>query len=247
MSFSRNTSDVTSIITTMKAGVKRKRPSRSDRARATRRRIIESATRLFATDGYAFTTMEQIAAESAVAVQTVYYTFGTKGQLLCEAIEFVGAGGHDPLPVPQRPWMIEAMTTESPHKALALGVEHGVDIYERAAPLWPAVNAAAVAEPAVEKYWGGVTAARRAGMGRLIGHIAELEGIRKGLDVETATDVIFVLNGHGTFQGLVIEAGWTTPTFKAWLYSTLVEQLLVPGPPDASAIEGLSFDDLVDQ
>ncbi len=224
---------------------RKKQPSRSGEGH--RRRIIDSATQSFTIHGYASTTMEQVAAQSGVAVQTVYYTFGTKGQLLCEAMEVAGAGGHDPLPVGQRPWMIEALATPSPHRALALSIEHGVDIYERAAPLWPSVNAAAIGDPAVVKYWAGVTAARRAGMARLVMRIAELGGLRRGLEVENATDIIFVVNGHATFQGLVIEAEWTLPTFKAWLYSTLVEQLLAPSPPDPSATKDLSFDKLVDR
>lgn len=191
--------------------------------------------------------MASVAAKSGVVVQTVYYTFGTKGQLLCEAMDFAGAGEHDPVPVSQRPWMIEALTTSSPHRALALGVENGVDIYERAAPLWPAVNAAAVTDPGVEKYWGGVTAGRRAGMARLVAHIAELDGLRTGLDAKKATDIMFVLNGHGTFQGLVIEAEWTLPAYKGWLCSTLVEQLLAPGHSAPSATDDLSFALLVDR
>jgi TetR/AcrR family transcriptional regulator, regulator of autoinduction and epiphytic fitness len=191
--------------------------------------------------------MDRIATGSGVAVQTVYYTFGTKGQLLCETMEFAGAGEHDPLPVAHRPWMLEALSTPSPQRAIALTVEHGVDIYQRAALLWPAVNAAAIADPAVEKYWSAVTGGRRAGMRRLITRIAEIGGLREGHEVETATDVMFVLNAHGTFQGLVIEANWDLPTFKAWLYSTLVEQLLVPGHMDPSTTDDLSFAELVDR
>lgn len=202
---------------------------------------------MFAADGYASTTMERVAAQSGVAVQTMYYTFGTKGQVLCEAMEFVGAGEHDPIPVHQRPWMIEALATTSPHRSLALGVEHGVDIYERAAPLWPAVNAAAVVDPAVERYWSGVSSGRRAGMGRLVARIFEVDGLRPGLDVEKAIDIMFVLNGHGTFQALVIEADWNLPTYKAWLYSTLVQQLLAPGHPDPSVTKNLSFAGEVDR
>jgi len=109
------------------------------------------------------------------------------------------------------------------------------------------VNAAAVADPAVKRYWGDVTGARRAGIGRLVARIAELGGLREGLKVETATDIMFVLDGHGTFQGLVSEAAWGLPIFKAWLYSTLVHQLLEPGHPDPSATEDLSFAELVDR
>lgn len=230
----------------MSTRVKGQKRSRADRAMATRRRIIDAAMQLFTKHGYAPTTMEQVAAKSKVAVQTVYYTFGTKGQLLCEAMEVAGAGGHDPVPVGQRAWMIEVLATPSPHRALALSVEHGVDIYERAAPLWPSVNAAAIGDPAVEKYWAGVTAARHAGMGRLVKRLAELDGLRRGLEVETGTDIMFVVNGHATYQGLVIEAEWALPTFKAWLYSMLVEQLLAPVPPNSSATRDLSFNKLVD-
>jgi AcrR family transcriptional regulator len=196
---------------------------------------------LFKAAGYAGTTMELVATKSGVAIQTVYYTFGTKGQLLCEAMDYAAAGEHDPAPVRSRPWMIEALSTPSPHRGLALAVEHGVDIYARAAPLWPAVNAAAVADPAVEKYWRGVAEGRRAGMGQLVGRFVELGALRPGLKVETATDILFLLNGHGTFQGLVVDAGWTTLAFKAWLYATLVDQLLGPGRVDPSATGGLAF------
>jgi AcrR family transcriptional regulator len=191
--------------------------------------------------------MDQVAAQSGVAVQTVYYTFGTKGQLLCEAMEFAGAGEHDPVPIIERPWMIESLTTPSPRRSLSLSVEHGVDIYERAAPLWPAVNAASLSDPAVYKYWTGVTVGRRAGMARLVARIGELDGLRTGLDADRATDIMFLLNGHSTFRVLVIEAGWTLPTFKAWLYSTLVQQLLAPGDPDPSPTEDLSFAREVDR
>jgi len=215
--------------------------SRAEQARATRRRVIETASRLFTVEGYSATTMDRIAEQAGVAVQTVYYTFGTKGQLLCEAMEFTAAGQHDPTPVVERRWMIEALTTSSARRSLSLIVEHGIDIYERAAPLWPAVNAAALSDPAVYRYWTGVTAGRRVGMARLVARIGELDGLRTGLDADRATDIMFVLNGHSTFQSLVIEAGWALPTFKAWLYSTLVQQLLTPGDPDPSATVDLSF------
>lgn len=227
--------------------VKGAKVSRADQARATRRRLIEAAARLFSSDGYASTTMEQIAAEAGVAVQTVYYTCGTKGQLLWEAMEYAAAGEFDPPPVSQRSWLREAMTTTSPLRALAVAVEHSADIYQRAAPLWPAVNAAALEDPAVERNWSVITAERRNGMGRLIARLADLSGLRRGLDFETATDLMFVLNGHGTFHGLVIQADWAVPKFKAWLYSTLVEQLLDPSFSDPSATEGLSFEDSVDR
>ena len=131
--------------------------SRSERARQTRRRMLGSARELFVAQGYTATTMERIADEAGVAVQTLYYSFRTKGQLLCEVVEATAAGEDDAVPVAQRPWMQEMLAATSGPRVLALTVEHGADIFVRAAPLWPAV-AAATADPDVDRYWKHVAA-----------------------------------------------------------------------------------------
>jgi AcrR family transcriptional regulator len=221
--------------------------NRADRAKATRRRVIESAARLFAEEGYAVTTTEHVAREAGVAVQTVYYTFGTKGKLLCDAMEFAAAGTHDPSPVSRRTWMVEALGSESASRSLALAVDHGCDIYQRAAPLWPAVNAAAISDAAVAEYWAGVAAGRRTGMRQLVEHISTLSGLSEGLDVDRATDIMFAMNSHAVFQTLVVESGWKLSTFKGWLYSSLHEQLLADTESDPTALEGLNINVWIDR
>jgi TetR/AcrR family transcriptional regulator of autoinduction and epiphytic fitness len=216
--------------------------SRAERTVANRLRMLECARSLFTAQGYPTTTMEQIAAEAGVAVQTMYYTFRTKARLLCEVAELAAAGQHDPAPVMQRPWMVEALSTPSAHRALALAVEHGTDIYERIAPLRPALAAAAATDPYVGKYASDVATGRRAGMGRLIARLAELGGLRSGLDQVRAGDLLFVLDSHETFLGLTAQAGWTTQEYKAWLFTTLSQQLLEPGTDDGEATKGLSYD-----
>src|SRR5688572_3063810 len=111
------------------AAVKSGKLSRSDRARQTRRRMLGSARDLFVAQGYTATTMERIADEAGVAVQTLYYSFGTKGQLLCEVVEVTAAGEDDAVPVAQRPWMQEMLAATSGPRVLALTVEHGADIF----------------------------------------------------------------------------------------------------------------------
>ena len=96
--------------------------SRAERARETRKRMRGAAHELFVSQGYADTTMKQIAAGAGVAVQTVYYTFKTKGALLCEVIEVAGAGEDGPVPVMQRPWMRETMSAPSQQRIIALAV-----------------------------------------------------------------------------------------------------------------------------
>lgn len=203
--------------------------------------MLDRARELFVTVGYAATTMEQIASEAEVAVQTLYYTFRTKGQLLREVVETTAAGQENAPPVVERPWMLQVLSADSSQRALALAVEHGTDIYERVAPLWPAVNAAAAADPDVGRYWQGVTDGRRAGQRQIVARLAELGALRHGLDVDRATDLVVVLFGHDVYRGLVRDAGWTVVVYKAWLFTTLVRQLLQRPRLARDAYSDLSF------
>ena len=217
--------------------------TRAERARQTRRRMLDCARELFVTEGYAATTMEQIARAAKVAVQTLYYTFRSKGQLLRELTEVTAAGEDDPLPVMERPWMREALSAPSAQRVLALVVEHGTDIYERVAPLWPAVRAAAAADPELGRYWDGVAAGRRAGQRQLVARVAELGALRVDLNVDRATDLVVVLMGHDVYGGLVRDAGWNLVAYKSWLFATLVRQLLRRPRLAPTAYADLSFAD----
>ena len=222
------------------AAVKGAGPTRAERARQTRRRMLDSARVLFIRDGYAATTMDRIAEHARVAVQTLYYTFRTKGHLLCEVVEVTAAGDEDPAPVAQRGWVQDMLAATSGQRVLALAVEHGADIYVRAAPLWPAV-AEATGDPHVARYWRGVAADRRAGQARLVGKLAELGALRVGLDEHRATDIVVVLFGHDVYRGLVGEAGWSVPEYKTWLLTTLARQLLRRPQLTPTAYSDLSY------
>src|SRR6516225_1335828 len=51
-------------------------------AAETRREILRAARRLFAAHGYSGTSLQQIAEESGVAVQTIYSSVGSKAALV---------------------------------------------------------------------------------------------------------------------------------------------------------------------
>ena len=216
-------------MTLVGSTVKPLRMPRAERALRTRRRVLECAYSRFVSQGYAATTMEQIADDAGVAVQTVYYAFRTKGQLLRELVERTAAGEDEPVPVIDRPWMAQVLSSPSAEDALAMAIEHGTEIYRKVAPLWPAIGAASGVDPEVERYWNDVTAGRRAGMHRVIVRLAELGRLRNDLSEQQATDVLFVLMGHDVYRSLVREAGWSISDYRAWLNLALVDQLLQPG------------------
>lgn len=55
---------------------------RAERAMLTRSRIAEAARQLFFRNGYAATTLQEVATEAGVAVQTVYAVYGSKVGIL---------------------------------------------------------------------------------------------------------------------------------------------------------------------
>jgi AcrR family transcriptional regulator len=202
--------------------------------------MLDSARVLFVGEGYAATTMDRIAEYAGVAVQTLYYTFRTKGQLLCEVVEVTAGGDENPPPVAQRGWVQDMLGATSGQRVLALAVEHGADIFVRAAPLWPAV-AEATGDPYVARYWRDVTADRRAGQARMVGKLAELGALRVGLDEHRATDIVVVLFGHDVYRSLVGDASWSVPEYKTWLLTSLAQQLLQRPKLTPTAYSDLSY------
>jgi AcrR family transcriptional regulator len=61
--------------------------SRAQQKQANRRAMTDAATQLFASAGYAGTTMEAVAVASGMSVQGVYFAFQTKANLLRAAVE----------------------------------------------------------------------------------------------------------------------------------------------------------------
>jgi AcrR family transcriptional regulator len=71
----------------------------SPKATATRNRIIEIATELFATEGYAGVSVREVAARSGVTSGAIYATFRGKADLLIEALRASIAIDLDNVPV----------------------------------------------------------------------------------------------------------------------------------------------------
>lgn len=87
------------------------------RAKATRARIIRAAYELFCQVGYRSTTMQGIADRGGVAVQTVYFTFGRKDDLL-QAVQEWTVLGDMPVPPSRQGWYLAAMRAGAAPEAL---------------------------------------------------------------------------------------------------------------------------------
>jgi len=66
--------------------------------------------------------------------------------------------------------------------------------------------------------------------------VAATGGLRDGLDVEHATDMLWTLNHPDVWLLLVGRCGWTPDEFEAWLAEASCRQLLGRGAPRPRAV-----------
>src|SRR5262245_53944821 len=91
-------------MTTGKRGydARRRRERADEERRATRRRVLDAATRLFVAKGYTATTVADIARGAGVAVQSVYKAGQSKAELLHAVVDLAVAGDDDDIKITDR-------------------------------------------------------------------------------------------------------------------------------------------------
>ncbi len=207
---------------------------RAARARETRRRIIEAATRLFVEEGYLPTTMNAIAREAHVAVQTLYFAFGTKAHILAAALDVAIVGDDAPVPLMDRPWVAQLRAEEDGRQAVALLCRAGAQLIRRVAPLLAAIRAAA-GDADVAGLLERNQQSRYATMRQFVTILAEKPGFNQALGEERAADIIDALTRDELYLLLCVTRGWTVEEWTAWVSATLANQLFptsspAPGP-----------------
>lgn len=188
----------------------------------TRRAIVTAARSLFARKGYVATTIEAIARDAGVAVQTVYANFGSKRGIF-EAVVEVGQTEPDLLDIAQQ---FEAASSD-PHQQLRLAAAFNRRFFERLSDIFDALPGAAAADPALTRLRLRQEDGRRARSHGMVAAWAASGGLRPGLTEVEAADVMFALAGPEVFRLLVTRCGWSPEQYEEWLITSL-ESLLIP-------------------
>jgi|tagenome__1003787_1003787.scaffolds.fasta_scaffold20420361_1 AcrR family transcriptional regulator len=208
--------------------VKPRPRDRRDRAQQTRGKILRAADAEFRTNGYFATPMTAIAARAGVAVQTVYFVFHTKAELLSEAFDAAVLGEEPPTAPEQTEWFQGLATAPDAHAALAAFVAGTAEILARAAPLAEVVRAAAPSDPDVARVHEHHERLRIDGYHRAIELLDAREALRADIDVDQATDVLLTLAGPPIYVTFLSDRQWSHNRFVTWTAATLTELLLTP-------------------
>lgn len=198
---------------------------RRERSRATRARVVAAAYRQFCRSGLS-ASMTDVAADAGVSVQTLYFSFGTKTALLGEVLRFAVHGDDRPEPPHQRAWFAAMVAEPDPVRALHLLLDGTQGIYDRLGPL---VSVFRSGDPEVAAMWRHSEKLRYDGMRLVAKELLRKGEARSGVDLKTATDVVYVLlsaDTHHSFAALK----WTPAQWQTWAADTVARALFADIP-----------------
>jgi len=214
---------VTDRVKGESSGTPGPRRTRRDQARETRERIIAAAHRSFVERGYHGARMADIAEAAGVAVQTLYFNFRSKPELLRACFDHAVLGP-DQLPPPLQPWWQDMLAAPDGPALVARFVAGNAAILARVGSLEDVVRAAGH-EPEVRAVHVETERLRREGYEVVIAALAKF-GLQPGLSRERATDLLLTLAGPSVYASLVADYGWPDKQFVTWQTAALIRLLL---------------------
>lgn len=202
---------------------------RRDSAKATQWRIVKAAYELFRDQGYAATTMAQVAERAGVAVQTVYFGFHTKPALLSRAYDFAVLGEEEPQPPQSQAWY-RAMEAEADVAGALRHLVAGLGrVEQRVVPIAVAARIASDADPETRRVMETHEQWRAEGFRGIVEVLRAKAPLRPGLSAERATDSLLLFLGNDAYRFLAEERHWTFDAWVDWTTGMLAEQLFGVG------------------
>lgn len=213
--------------------VKAKRPyasaRRAEQSAALRLSILNAAENLFAQHGYAATSVKAIAEQAEVALKTVYLAFENKRALLMALFDRRIRGDGEAVPVVEREWFRESLEATEPRRLVQLIARNSRHVKGRATAVLEIIRAAAPGDPQIGELWEYLQKDFHANQRLFIERLRKLGGLRAGLGVDAAVDILWTLNHPNVYRLLVIDRQWTPERYETWLAESLTAQLLAPG------------------
>ena len=199
---------------------------RREAAAETRRAIIAAARQLFLERGYGATSMPAIAEAAGVALDTIYATLGPKPVLLRQLIELAISGSDLPVPAEARDYVQDIQAEPDPRRKLARYARAVREIQGRLGPLFVVLREAARGEPELAALWTEIAERRARNMRLFVADVAAAGGLRDGVTVDEAADLVWATNAPEFYRLLVDERSWDPQRFEQWLTELWIRMLL---------------------
>ena len=191
---------------------------RTDQAQRTKTEIAQAARRLFTANGWAATTVREVAQEAGVAVPTVYAAYGSKTGLALALSDAADLAAD----LPTQLTGLEA-AQDDPAGQLAAMAAYDRRLFERAGDLIVMLREAGRTEPELATVYRD--GRRRADAFRTEVFASWPEDALK-LEVGEAVDVYAALCSIDTYTTLTEERSWSPDRIETWWAGLLPRELL---------------------
>ena len=200
---------------------------RQELARQGRARILDAARRRFLRDGYASTTVAQIAADADVAVQTVAKHFANKPGLVKALFEVALVGDDEPVPLAAREWITAIHDEPDPRRKVQMYAGALAVMVPRTAPIQLLAREAS-GDPGIAEVWDHINVGRLMGITDFAVNLADGGYLAEGVTMERARDVLWAYSSPEIYELLVMKRGWSVDEYAAFIESGSVASLLPP-------------------
>lgn len=200
---------------------------REEQSQATRRRILDAASRLLLAGGYPSMTVARLAAEAGVSPQTVYNAVGGKAEVVKAVYDAALAGDDLPVPMSERPAIRAMLDAATAPDCLRLYVQLAVQLWRRVGPLLSALLPHGDGgDPVLADFTATIDLERRTGNGRMVAHLSDRFGLPDGWTQDRAVDLVWTLTSPQLADLLVRRCGWSTQAYGRWVTDALVRDLV---------------------
>lgn len=194
--------------------------SRQIQAQITKDRILAKAKKLFETQGFEKTTIEEIAQQAEVSIPTVYALFQSKSGILRILMD----SAFDP--EKHKALVTKVNKTESATKRFKITAQIARQLYDaEKTELWFLQNAS-ILDPEFKKIETERENRRYIRQEESFNVIARQNVLTKKLTTQQARDIIWALTGRDIYRMLVLERDWSSDDYETWLGNVLAQILL---------------------
>jgi AcrR family transcriptional regulator len=197
---------------------------RREQARETREAIIGVARQLFLHQGFGSTTINAIATEVGVSVDTIYKGFGGKTGLV-RAICEVALAGVGAVHAEDRSDALHGPDAD-PHDIIRGWGALTTEVAPRVAPILLLVRDAAATDPDMASLKTDFDLQRLERMTKNAHRLAAGGHLRPGIDEDTAGEILWAYSSPEFYELFVLVRGWTLERYGKFIANALIAALL---------------------
>jgi AcrR family transcriptional regulator len=197
-----------------------RRSRRAAQAELTRQEILRAARTRFASEGYAATSLKDIAADAGVSIQTLYDSVGSKADLVRRLNDLMDVEG-------DVAGIAAGIGTETDPRALAaVPARITARLLDRCGDIMRACLAGGLADPGLLPLLEEGGRRHRAGAAAIAGRLAALGALRGSVTVEQAATTIAALADFRLAIVLIDDHGMSVAQAERWMVEQTIRALL---------------------